>query len=67
MYHDLSNLLGVVSIKVEPESHHLPVVGLQLTLCYPVPSVGDLHTHEHKNIKKKAIRKKKTECKQMIA
>lgn len=53
VYHDLSDLLWVVSIKVKPESHHLPVVGLQLTLCYPVPSVGDLHTHTNTKRKRK--------------
>lgn len=40
--HDLGDLLGVVAIKVEPESHHLPVVGLQLTLCYSVSQVGNI-------------------------
>lgn len=38
--HDLGDLLRVVSIQVKPEGHHLPVVRLQLTLCYPVAPVG---------------------------
>lgn len=43
VYHDLGNFLRVVSIQVEPERHHLPVVRLELTLRDPVSSVGDLH------------------------
>lgn len=44
VYHDLSDLLRVVSVQIEPKSHHLPVVSLQLTLGHSVSSVGDLRT-----------------------
>lgn len=47
VYHDLGNFLRVVSVQVKPERHHLPVVGLQLTLCNPVSSVGDLHAQKY--------------------
>lgn len=47
LHHDLGNFLRVVSIQVEPERHHLPVVGLELTLCDSVSSVGDLHTKKY--------------------
>lgn len=42
VYHDLSNLLRVVPVQVEPEGHHLPVVSLQLTLGHSVSSAGNL-------------------------
>lgn len=58
MYHDLGDLLRVVSVQVKPESHHLPVVGLQLTLCYPVSSVGDLDAHKHVEIQLERRRQK---------
>lgn len=44
VYHDLSDLLRVVSVQIEPKGHHLPIVSLQLTLGHPVSSVGDLRT-----------------------
>lgn len=42
VHHDLSNLLRVVPVQVEPEGHHLPVVSLQLTLGHSVSSAGNL-------------------------
>lgn len=44
--HDLCDLLRVVSIQVKPKGHHLPVVGLKLTLCYSVSPVGDIENME---------------------
>lgn len=46
LHHDLGDLLWVVSIKVKPESHHLAVVGLQLTLCHSVSSVRNVENIE---------------------
>lgn len=41
-YHDSSDVLGVVSIQVELEGHHLVIVCLQLTLHHPVHFVREL-------------------------
>lgn len=45
-YHDLCNLLRIVSIKVKLECHHLPVVCFQLTLCYSVSHIRDLQNNQ---------------------
>lgn len=41
LHHNLCDLLRVVSIEVKPESNHLPVVRLQLTLSHSVPTTRD--------------------------
>lgn len=41
-YHNLCNLLWVVTIKIKFEGHHLPVVRFQLALCYSVSHIRNL-------------------------
>lgn len=41
-YHDLRNLLRIVTIQVKFEGDHLPVVSFQLALGNSVPDVRDL-------------------------
>lgn len=46
-YHDLCNLLWIITVKVKFEGHHLPVVSFQLALGYSVTHVRDL---QHANL-----------------
>lgn len=41
-HHDSSNVLGIVSVQVELECHHLVIVRLQLTLHHPVHFIREL-------------------------
>lgn len=41
-YHDLSDFLRIISIQVELEGNHFPVVSFQLALGNPVAHIRDL-------------------------
>lgn len=43
-YHDLCNLLWIITIKVKFEGHHLPVMSLQLAFCYSISHIRDLQS-----------------------
>lgn len=45
-YHDLCNLLWVISVQVKLKGHHLTVVSLELTLHDPVHFVRQLEGQE---------------------